>query len=845
MNLASRFRLNVTIALSLLALAIPSASAASSGFIRINEFMANNAHYTNADGSATDWVELYNISSTTSVNLRTCGYSLTDSNSVPYRYIFNWDVIIPPNGIYLITCDSTKPASAVNAPFGLGKNGGYVSLYTNIPGVGAYQVDTVQYGLQPVDYSLGRVPDGTGSFALCTPTMGANNQSLALGSQGVLKLNEWMADDGNGPDWFEIYNPTNKPVPLAGLKFYTVKGLSYLLPALSFIGCTYASAYQQMICDKTTSQDPYLANHLDISLSKSSETLIMEYSTGQVIDNRAFTNSEQHVSEGRCPDGSTNIIRFYGVGDNLGPTPGALNTILLTNPIVNEVLIHTDPPLEDAVEFQNRGTTNIDISGWWISNDRSRPNKAIIPPGPAIPPGGFRVIYQYMFNTNLDQTSQYPSGYAYRTNILECFTFNSAHGDSVHLFEVNPSTGLPTGNEVSEIFESAANGWSFGHYDTTVPGDYKFVTMSSRTFGHDNPLSIPDFRLGTGLTNAYPLVGPVVINEVMYMPYTNLWNSTNLTWVDDPNMEYIELRNLTGTNVPLFYHDLSRLDFNTNSWRLQTAVDYTFASNTWMGPYSFCLVVGFDPKTNTMALTNFCKRYGVTNYNVTTNISSTNYVRIVGPWSGRLNNTGDAIELYRPDEPQQLPHPDAGYVPYLRVDKVNYLSHSEWTTDASGNSNSLQRLNSALFGNDPINWVANRPSAGQPNPLGDNDGDGMPNDWEILYGFNPNDPTDADQDADHDGMTNLQEYLAGTNPRDANSKLSISILYTGTNAAARLTFPAVSNHNYQVQSASKMEDSPNWNTFTNVVFALTNRSVTVYDTNKSTATDRYFRVRVR
>lgn len=46
----------------------------------------------------------------------------------------------------------------------------------------------------------------------------------------------------------------------------------------------------------------------------------------------------------------------------------------------------------------------------------------------------------------------------------------------------------------------------------------------------------------------------------------------------------------------------------------------------------------------------------------------------------------------------------------------------------------------------------------------DDDGDGMPDAWEIQYGFNPLDPADAGQDADHDGITNLAEHLAGTSP---------------------------------------------------------------------------------
>ncbi len=46
----------------------------------------------------------------------------------------------------------------------------------------------------------------------------------------------------------------------------------------------------------------------------------------------------------------------------------------------------------------------------------------------------------------------------------------------------------------------------------------------------------------------------------------------------------------------------------------------------------------------------------------------------------------------------------------------------------------------------------------------DSDNDGMPDDYELGIGFDPNESADAAQDADSDGLTNLEEYLAGSNP---------------------------------------------------------------------------------
>ena len=50
----------------------------------------------------------------------------------------------------------------------------------------------------------------------------------------------------------------------------------------------------------------------------------------------------------------------------------------------------------------------------------------------------------------------------------------------------------------------------------------------------------------------------------------------------------------------------------------------------------------------------------------------------------------------------------------------------------------------------------------------DDDNDGMPDSFELQYGFDPLDPADASADADGDGTTNLEEFTNGTNPTVAD-----------------------------------------------------------------------------
>ena len=87
-------------------------------------------------------------------------------------------------------------------------------------------------------------------------------------------------------------------------------------------------------------------------------------------------------------------------------------------------------------------------------------------------------------------------------------------------------------------------------------------------------------------------------------------------------------------------------------------------------------------------------------------------------WTGgRLSNAGEKIQLSRPDDLG-----NGGQPVWVRVDRVNYSDgahHDQfdagidpWPAQADGDGDSLQKIDPALYGNDPANWIAALPTPG-------------------------------------------------------------------------------------------------------------------------------------
>jgi len=463
-----------------------------------------------------------------------------------------------------------------------------------------------------------------------------------------------------------------------------------------------------------------------------------------------------------APDAWNEAAQWRSSGRAAGSPGGVDPPSSVPSIKINEILAHTDLPQLDSIELFNPTTNVVAIGGWFLTDDRDLPQKFRIPDNTSMEPMGYLIFDERRFNGQANTNRNFRI---------------SSNGDSLWLFSGDEHTNL-TGYACGVEFGPTPNGVSLGRH-VTSQGDEHFVIQRD---------------LSLGRTNAGPRVGPIIIRSIMYHPPDVI---ANIVATDDATMEFIELFNLAATNVLGF--DPA---FPTNTWKISGAVSYPFPTNFLFPPEAALLLVGFNP-TNAAQVDSFRARWPFS-----TNIS------IAGPWTGKLDNSADDIQLLRPDPPNL-----DGSVPFILIEQVQYSDRYPWPLGADGQGAALQRKAIADYANDPANWFA-LPPAGSNVP--DSDGDGMPDWWEAQNGLDLT-VNDADLDPDGDGMSNAQEFVARTDPRDFASRLNLT---AARDAAGDLlfSFSAQPQVAYAIQTNVTLA-SGEWRTWWDISAASTNRQL--------------------
>lgn len=287
-------------------------------------------------------------------------------------------------------------------------------------------------------------------------------------------------------------------------------------------------------------------------LSNGGESLVLRNSSGTPIF------SVTYADEGGWPEGADgagrSLMLSNPAGDPNDPanwcesaelhgSPTAAGTGNFRDVVVNEILAHSDPPFEDAIELYNTSGAAVDLNGWYLSDDLINPKKYQIT-NTVVGADGYTVFYEYQFNAGSN-----------------AFAFSSL-GDELIL-----TAPFPDENRLRLVdrlnFGATATDVSLGRFPNGSGG---FTALKSPTFGITNPSTVEAFRTGEGAFNSTPKTGPVVINEIMYHTHR-----------EDTSYEYIELLNVSGET------------WDISGWVIN-GVNYTNPPGTFMAPGAFLVV---------------------------------------------------------------------------------------------------------------------------------------------------------------------------------------------------------------------------------------------------------------
>ena len=578
--------------------------------------------------------------------------------------------------------------------------------------------------------------------------------------QGELLPIEVMYNHPNGDDleFIEFENRGSEAIDLTGAMFtdgITFSFESLLLdPGERFILAKDPFAFSSEYSDS----NGVVVGGYDGQLSNKGEKLVLLAATGLVLMDFEYSDGGGWPSRAdgagsslQLEDDETDIndSGSWQASERYGGAPGGIERQSNVSIVINEVLTHTDPPFQDAIELYNSGDAAVDLSGWFLSDSVGEFDRFEIPNGTVLGAKEYTVFYEQALNFE---------------NPGVPFSLSSAKGDNVILTSSDPS-GFPLFFIDSVSFDAAANGFSFGRYPN---GEGRLVTMSQQTLGTsilptDSPDQVANFILGRGAENAEPLVGPVVISKIMYEPPAG-------------KAEFVELTNLTPFELPLFDALAT-----TNRWRLTGAVSFEFPMDVRIPPNGSVIVANTIPAV-------FGEQYPeIANDGV------------FGPYAGSLNNSGERIKVFRPDFPVMAPDPDAGFVPYYLAEEVDYDNKAPWPLDVGGTGAFLVRRVLADYGDVASNWESSSDTSGAGDQ--DVDQDGMLDDWETVNGLDPSDSADAGADPDGDGVSNLGEFQSATDPNDGQDSLRIlSAAISGSTLV--LSFEGRSGIEYTLESFS-------------------------------------------
>lgn len=355
--------------------------------------------------------------------------------------------------------------------------------------------------------------------------------------------------------------------------------------------------------------------------------------------------------------------------------------------VINEILANSGDA-SDWIELYNRTNNPFEIGGWFLSDSKSDLMKFRIPSGTIIPAGGFLTFNEDLhFGEDSDDPGR-----------IEGFALSDT-GETVYLTSADEDQ--LSHYRFEEKFGSSLEGQTVGFHYKSSSDSYNFVPLETPT---------------PGALNSLPMLGPIVISEIMY---------------HNP-VEYLELLNVSSRPVPL------------RGWKINQGIEIQIASNLVINPGQRVILSEDADLFRSL----YRPEEGL----------------LILEWAdGKLNNSGETVELERPGPLNKFGTPT-----FVRVDRVKYDNKQPWDIDADGTGLALRKVDEKAYGNDFINWLASPPSPGLYDTLESFE------EWQVFWNLEP-----ADHNPDRDGLINIFEYAFDRNPHVLDSSELIKIFRNG------------------------------------------------------------------
>lgn len=408
-----------------------------------------------------------------------------------------------------------------------------------------------------------------GSPIIITEVMTSNSSALS-------------DEDGDFPDWIELKNISDQPVSLGGylLSDSVTKDKFFPLPNVTLEAGAYTVIYASGKSRSTAGENI----HTSFKLSSSGETLYLLDDMSNLLDMveipsmgsnysyaRNLTTNEWTVTDKYTP-GYPNEEQYY---DQLRQINVADNSALIINEICasnKTILADEDGDYSDWVEIYNSGSEAINLNGYALSDNSSKPFKWTFP-DITIQPGEYMVVF--------------------------CSGKSRTSGEYLH-------TSFSLGSEKSEVLLTAPNGTilDWVTYDL-IPHD--------STYGRNESNEWQTFAQGTpGYANTQQAMAIFeqllsARNDTGLFIEEALASNSTETDSNPYGYDWLELHNRSDQTVDLSGYGLSDNPNNPRKWQ--------FPDGTTLGPGERMVILcsGLDKEDSGTFHTNFkLSHYGET-----------------------------------------------------------------------------------------------------------------------------------------------------------------------------------------------------------------------------------------